>query len=309
MIARLDRLGVRFDRASRRALALGLEAAHSRAPHRPRRRRRHRARRSCAHSLVAAVRSAVDRHPRSKAFVAIGPRVRRPGPRAWRLSAPRTSAGSPALHAAPARSCSPPAASAGSIGHTTNPLSAVGSGLAVAARAGAVLRDLEFVQFHPTALAVGADPMPLATEALRGEGAILVDGRGERFMADVPGAELAPRTWSPAPSGGRSPRGETCFSMPGIALGGRFAERFPTVAATLPKPRARSGPRSRSRSGRRRTTTWAGCWRTARGRTTVAGLWACGEVAATGLARRQSPRQQLAARGRSRLQAGWPPTC
>ena len=81
----------------------------------------------------------------------------------------------------------------GLYAHTTNPLSAQGGGLALAARAGAVLRDLEFVQFHPTAIAAGLDPMPLATEALRGEGAVLVNSRGERFMQDIPGAELAPR--------------------------------------------------------------------------------------------------------------------
>src|SRR5690606_32958873 len=67
---------------------------------------------------------------------------------------------------------------------TTNPLVAVGRGVAMAARAGAVLSDLEFVQFHPTALDIGEDPAPLATEALRGEGACLLNSRGERFMPD-----------------------------------------------------------------------------------------------------------------------------
>lgn len=77
---------------------------------------------------------------------------------------------------------------------TTNPLHAIGRGVAMAARAGAVLSDLEFVQFHPTALDIGEDPAPLATEALRGEGAYLVNSRGQRFMLDDhPAAELAPR--------------------------------------------------------------------------------------------------------------------
>lgn len=77
---------------------------------------------------------------------------------------------------------------------TTNPLGAVGRGIAMAARAGAVLSDLEFVQFHPTALDIGEDPAPLATEALRGEGAYLVNARGERFMLDYHEmGELAPR--------------------------------------------------------------------------------------------------------------------
>ncbi len=86
----------------------------------------------------------------------------------------------------------------GGIGHlyavTTNPAEASGLGLAIAARAGAVIADPEFVQFHPTAIMAGRDPAPLATEALRGEGATLVNDRGERFMQALhPLAELAPR--------------------------------------------------------------------------------------------------------------------
>ncbi|MEX1004819.1 MAG: L-aspartate oxidase [Acidimicrobiia bacterium] len=77
---------------------------------------------------------------------------------------------------------------------TTNPVDVDGSGIAMAGRAGARLIDLEFVQFHPTALDLGVDPMPLATEALRGEGAVLVDDSGERFMVHAhPAGELAPR--------------------------------------------------------------------------------------------------------------------
>src|SRR6201985_921116 len=79
-------------------------------------------------------------------------------------------------------------------GVTTNPPEARGEGLGMAARAGGVISDPEFVKFHPTAIAVGRDPAPLATEALRGEGAILINERGERFMrAAHPDAELAPR--------------------------------------------------------------------------------------------------------------------
>ncbi|HEX4854895.1 L-aspartate oxidase [Arenimonas sp.] len=78
---------------------------------------------------------------------------------------------------------------------TTNPLSADGNGLALALEAGAPGRDLEFVQFHPTALAVpGEGPLPLLTEALRGAGAVLRDDRGEAVMAGRhPLADLAPR--------------------------------------------------------------------------------------------------------------------
>ncbi|MEN0101702.1 MAG: L-aspartate oxidase [Curtobacterium sp.] len=84
----------------------------------------------------------------------------------------------------------------GGAGHlyreTTNPLVATGDGAAAAWRAGAVLADLEFMQFHPTRLAVPGGG--LVSEAVRGEGAVLRDARGRRFMPDVhPDAELAPR--------------------------------------------------------------------------------------------------------------------
>ncbi len=83
----------------------------------------------------------------------------------------------------------------GGIGHlyavTTNPAEASGLGLAIAARAGAVIADPEFVQFHPTAIMAGRDPAPLATEALRGEGATLINAAGERFMTNHPSAGRA----------------------------------------------------------------------------------------------------------------------
>ena len=77
---------------------------------------------------------------------------------------------------------------------TTNPPAVRGHAMGMAARAGALIADPEFVQFHPTAIATGADPAPLATEALRGEGAILINDLGERFMLAIhKDAELAPR--------------------------------------------------------------------------------------------------------------------
>ena len=77
---------------------------------------------------------------------------------------------------------------------TTNPPVATGDGHAVAYRAGAELRDMEFMQFHPTVLYIAGSSRSLITEAMRGEGAILVDAHGQRFMPDYdPRAELAPR--------------------------------------------------------------------------------------------------------------------
>lgn len=170
----------------------------------------------------------------------------------------------------------------GLYGATTNPLGSTGSGLLLAARAGAVLRDLEFVQFHPTAIAVGRDPMPLATEALRGEGARLINGPGEPVMADVPGADLAPRDVVAAKLFARIARGEDIYlELPeGLARG--LAHRFPGVAALcaangvdLARRRIPVRPAAHYHMGGVRVA--------GNGRTSVAGLWACGEVASTGL--------------------------
>ncbi len=167
--------------------------------------------------------------------------------------------------------------------YTSNPVTARGRGLALAARAGAALADLEFVQFHPTALDVGLDPMPLVTEAVRGEGAVLVDETGARFMAALhPLAELAPRdvvaraVWRKRQAGGR------VHLDAREAVGAAFPRRFPTVHAacraagidpvTAPIPIA---PAAHYHMG--------GVAVDARGRSSVRGLWAVGEVAATGL--------------------------
>ena len=150
----------------------------------------------------------------------------------------------------------------GGIGHlyavTTNPTEARGVGLAIAARAGAVIADPEFVQFHPTAIMVGRDPAPLATEALRGEGATLINGRGERFMLALhPHAELAPRDIVARGVFAEIAAGRGAFLDAREALGADFAAEFPTVYAELHRGRDRPGDASRSRSRRRRTTTWA----------------------------------------------------
>ncbi|MBR0838738.1 L-aspartate oxidase [Bradyrhizobium liaoningense] len=174
----------------------------------------------------------------------------------------------------------------GGLGHlyaaTTNPLEASGSGLAIAARAGAVIADPEFVQFHPTAIMVGRDPAPLATEALRGEGATLINGDGERFMlAHHQLAELAPRDIVARGVFAEIAAGRGAFLDAREALGGRFAERFPTVHASCiaagidpaaqPIPIA---PAAHYHMG--------GIAVDARGRSSIDGLWAGGEVSSTG---------------------------
>lgn len=162
---------------------------------------------------------------------------------------------------------------------TTNPLGAVGSGLALAARAGAALRDMEFVQFHPTAIAVGADPMPLATEALRGEGAKLFNERGERFMAEVPGQELAPRDVVARAIFSQIAQGHD------VVLDARLKDierRFPGVVALC---RANGLDPARAPIPVRPAAHYhmGGIKVDDAGRSSVPGLWACGEVASTGL--------------------------
>ena len=167
--------------------------------------------------------------------------------------------------------------------HTTNPREATGDGLAMAARAGAALVDLEFVQFHPTALAAGADPMPLLTEALRGEGAILIDEHGRRFMTDEhPDAELAPRDVVARAIWRQLMAGHRVFLDAREAVGERLPRALPDRLRSSARSTASTRGPSRSRSRRRRTTTWAASpWTSAAG-PRLPGLWACGEVAATG---------------------------
>lgn len=174
----------------------------------------------------------------------------------------------------------------GGIGHlyavTTNPAEAAGLGLAIAARAGAVIADPEFVQFHPTAIMAGRDPAPLATEALRGEGAILVNGAGERFMArQHPLAELAPRDIVARGVFAEIAAGRGAFLDATRAIGARFAEKFPTVHASCMRAgidpatqRIPIAPAEHYHMG--------GIAVDEDGRTSLHGLWAGGEVSSTG---------------------------
>lgn len=159
---------------------------------------------------------------------------------------------------------------------TTNPSEAAGHGIAMAARIGALIADPEFVQFHPTAIDIGRDPAPLATEALRGEGAHIINGKGEAFVADLAPRDVVARAIHVERQAGRG-----AFLDAREAVGAHFPEHFPTVFAACmsagldprltPIPIA---PAAHYHMGGVATDVW--------GRTSVAGLWAVGECASTG---------------------------
>jgi len=166
---------------------------------------------------------------------------------------------------------------------TTTPAELVGDGLGLAALAGAVVGDPEFVQFHPTAIDIGRDPAPLATEALRGEGAVLVNADGERFMSRYhPKAELAPRDVVARAIHAERNAGRGAFLDAREAVGAHFAEEFPGVfAACLGggiDPRVQPipvAPACHYHMG--------GIVTDADGRTSLGGLFAAGECASTGV--------------------------
>lgn len=113
---------------------------------------------------------------------------------------------------------------------TTNPRTARGDALGMAAVVGATLRDMEFVQFHPTAIDIGRDPAPLATEALRGEGATLVNANGRRFMERYsPQAELAPRDDVARAIFAEIQAGRQPYLDCRKSIGTHFPDEFPTV--------------------------------------------------------------------------------
>ncbi len=272
-IDELIRRGAVFDRLDNGRLALGLEAAHGR------RRIVHAHGDGTGHEIMRALIDAVRLTPSITVVENVEARrlVVEDGAVAGVLAA-----GPSGPLALP---CSRVVVATGGIGalfrHTTSPLGS-GCGLALAARAGALLADMEFVQFHPTALDVGLDPMPLISEAVRGEGAILVDETGERFMAGQGRAELEPRDVVARAVWRRLVEGRRVFLDARNALGDRFPVRFPGITelcraagvdpATQPIPVRPAAH-----------YTVGGVAVDGEGRSSLAGLWACGEAAATGL--------------------------
>ncbi len=167
--------------------------------------------------------------------------------------------------------------------YTTNPEVATADGLAMALRAGAIAADLEFYQFHPTSLAAPGNF--LVSEAVRGEGAVLIDEGGRRFMTDVhPDAELAPRDVVARGIAAQMARQKgKPVRLDATDLGGEFlAKRFPNIDAACRAQGFDWGeqpipvtPAAHYYMGGIRTDEW--------GRTSVSGLYAVGEAACNGL--------------------------
>ena len=165
--------------------------------------------------------------------------------------------------------------------YTTNPVVATGDGFAIAHRAGARLADMEFVQFHPTALDTAENPLQLISEAVRGEGAILVNSAGERFMVDRHRlAELAPRDVV-ARAIFREQRGGKVY-LDARKLGERFTKRFPGIfsicVARGIDPRRDLIPVTPAAH-----YMMGGVVTNLRGRSSLKRLYAVGEVARTGV--------------------------
>lgn len=270
----LAHLGVRFDRTPEGALRLGLEAAHCR------RRIVHAGGDSSGREIMRALVAAV----RSTPTIAVveGVEARRLAFEDGRITGVMASSAAGPIFLATGRVVLATGGIGGLFHDTTNPLGNCGQGLALAARAGAVLADLEFIQFHPTALDGPGRPMPLVSEAVRGEGATIVDEEGRRFLDGVPGAELAARdivaraVWRHLADGNR------VFLDVRERPGATFAHHFPTIASACGK--AGIDP-TRDLIPIRPAQHYhmGGVAVDLAGRTSVPGLWACGEVASTGL--------------------------
>ena len=272
----LSGLGAPFDRRADGGFAVSLEAAHSRA----------RVARVGGDGAGRAILSAVVRAARADARITL----REDG----RLRGLLQDAGGRVCGAVIALAdgelvdvLAPSVVLAtGGIGGlfevTTNPAALRGEGMALAYLAGAEILDPEFVQFHPTAIDAGLDPAPLATEALRGEGARLVDRDGVFLIGPEPDADLAARDIVARAVHGARVSGRGAFLDARAAVGEHFPHAFPAVFAACQAagidPRVQPIPVAAAVHYH-----MGGIAAGQDGRTTVAGLFAVGECAATGV--------------------------
>ena len=276
-VRQLAGLGAPFDRDAAGGFVQGLEAAHSRA------RIAKVGGDGAGRAILTAVTQAVLAAPHIEVRVGLRARAllqdaagrvrgvlaETPEGETWRITAAATLLSTGGL--------------GGLYAVTTTPRELKGEGLGLAALAGAIIADPEFVQFHPTALDVGRDPAPLATEALRGEGAILRNLDGNAFMAGYhPDAELAPRDVVARAIQAEILAGRGAVLDARQAIGEAFPHEFPAVFAACMAagidPRVQTipvAPACHYHMG--------GIATDLDGHTSLPGLLAAGECAATGV--------------------------
>ncbi|HVY91056.1 MAG TPA: L-aspartate oxidase [Hyphomonadaceae bacterium] len=269
-------MGVPFDRTADGELALSLEAAHSRA----------RVARVSGDLAGKAIMEALSYAVSASSHIELIEGVKAiallqdANGRVAGVLAQRWGEDPFPIHASETALCA--GGSGGLYAITTNPKSSQGDAIAMAWTAGALIGDPEFVQFHPTAIDIGRDPAPLATEALRGEGAHLVDGKGRAFMVDYhPKGDLAPRDEVARAIHAERTAGRGAFLDCTKAIGAHFPEHFPTVfeACMSAKidPRVQPipvAPAMHYHMGGVVTDLW--------GRSSLEGLTVCGESSSTG---------------------------
>ena len=277
-ILELTAMGTPFDRDAQGGYVLSREAAHGLA-------RVVRVRGDQAgHEIMAALIAEVARTPSVQVLegvMAVG--LHREGDRITGVAVTGADGATRPILLQGAAVLLAGGGSGGLYALTTNPPRIRGQVIGMAARAGAVIADAEFVQFHPTAIDMGEDPAPLATEALRGEGAVLINRDGQHFMRAVhPDAELAPRDIVARAIFAETQAGRRPMLDTRLAIGAEIIDRFPAVAAachrggidpvTQPIPVAAAAHYH-----------MGGIAVSQEGRSSLSGLWACGEASATGL--------------------------
>ncbi|MGV8928689.1 MAG: L-aspartate oxidase [Brevundimonas sp.] len=275
----LAALGAPFDRDAAGGFAVSLEAAHSHA--RVARVGGDGAGRAILSALIAAVRAAahieVWEDGRLRRLIqddsgrVRGALIERGNPGSGRL----------VVVLAPAVVLATGGAG-GLFAQTTTPAALLGEGMALAYGAGAEILDPEFVQFHPTAIDVGLDPMPLATEALRGEGARLIDREGRFLLGEAADADLQARDVVARAVHAARAAGRGAFLDARAAVGVDFPEAFPAVFAACMRagldPRETPIPVAAAAHYH-----MGGIAAGPDGRTSLPGLFAVGECAATGV--------------------------
>jgi len=269
LVETLLRLGVRFDRDAASALAVGLEAAHARP------RILHGNGDQTGAEIMRALMARVRATPSITIVQAVARKIVVGDNGVAGVLAVR---GSEILLLPSDRVLLATGGIGGLFSHTTNPEGAIGHGLMLAMDVGAELADLEFIQFHPTALDVAGASLPLISEAVRGEGARFIDETGAYFMR---GGDLAPRDVV-ARGVFAHVQAEHQVFLDAREIGARFATRFPAIAAIC----ARAGIDPMTQPIPVRPAAhyhMGGVVVDAAGRTSIEGLYAAGEVARTGL--------------------------